>query len=162
MIKIAENVFKALKGYTTRADQQEVINSTGKINSRNVIEFLRNYNSKAKNFQNKMVLATATIGGACIGGYPGAAIGLGCGAVLNCTNDAPGEGFFSQLNSEYGFAEKQGIISNVAQKLEAYLAVNGRRGFADEISEILSDGVITSEEAARLDKIAAKSIDCGV
>ena len=68
-------------------------------------------------------------------------------------NKGMGDHFFTQLNSEYGFEEKQNLMKNVAGKLSVYLKNHGQSRLAREVDVALQDNGFTPSEIKKLDQI---------
>lgn len=64
-----------------------------------------------------------------------------------------GDHFFTQLNSEYGFEEKQNLMKDVASKLSKFLKNNNQPKLAREIDVALQDHGLSAKEVKKLDEI---------
>ena len=120
MFKVGASVYRALRGYTSRVDQEEIINKTQQVNCFNINEFFKQYNNE---------------------------------------KGSNSEGFFSQLQSEYGFDEQQQILINMAAKFGQKLIFEGKTDLAQKIIDILNDGIVDKNEAKQLDRIVEKYND---
>lgn len=135
--KVADNII----GYTTDKEQKQIIEFTKSIDAESVKSFLSGYKAQQ----------LGTIFNRFISLYdlkkPISILNIGNNPVQ----------FFTQLNDEYNFPEKDSVLRDVATKLAEYLENNGRQDEAKQLRTLLEREKIYPAE---MDKIATKVIDC--
>ena len=154
-----------LVGYTTEADQKDIVRKLNYTTSERIGDFLKGHNENRAFSPLAAVSTGAFCGGAGAalaglpGGAAGAAFGFLAGAGFSINNN-----FFTQLESEYFFPEKETLLKDTAKKYYEYLQNNNNKDGKDytkqllELKRILDEDNIDSTNAKILDRIVGETI----
>ncbi len=160
-----ESVRLKLTGYTTKDDQKAIIQKLNYTTSDSIGSFLKGYNNNQSfsPLYTVVVGCAGGVGGGYLGGFPGCAVGAVAGSVLGAGSTL-NDPFFTQLESEYCFPEKETLLKDTAKKYYEYLQNNNNKDGKDytkqllELKRVLDEDNIDSTNAGILDRIIEETI----
>ncbi len=161
----ADTIAKNLHGYTTNQEQYEITNFiTNEVNSKNILEFLVQYEKSIPNTFGEKILniATKTAIGAAVGasGGPLGAAAIGTLTFAEAVMRMP-DSFFEQLVSESNFPEKQDLLRKLTSDLKDYTIEKFGKDDTRvlKLELILRNSEIKEKQAEEIDEIVKELIN---